>query len=225
MLENGIYTILQAESILSNWQTHYSITCSPSPSVLYSQWREEFTERDWKQVALKHIFLFSELMVQQVRHNRGNATSQIQQSCILFTKSPKRWTAMQKSCDNRQIKDWMPPYGVFVFAIISFSKLPHIVTFFLNYQTDKAREINSIPELEGLQICVTGALPLTLLIQSPWKIFCKGEWDKIMDTNPDCTNVEHRERTNKKTWSWSLLLVFPCLTLVGDPRASICATT
>jgi len=119
MLENGIYTILQAESILSNWQTHYSITCSPSPSVLYSQWREEFTERDWKQVALKHIFLFSQLMVQQVRHNRGNATSQMQQSCILFTKSPKRWTAMQKSCDNRQIKDWMPPYRVFVFASLA----------------------------------------------------------------------------------------------------------
>jgi hypothetical protein len=76
-----------------------------------------------------------------------------------------------------------------------------------------------------LQICVTGALPLTLLIQSPWKIFCMGEWDKIMYINPDCTNVEHRERTNKKTWSWSLMLVFPCLTLVRDPRAFNCETT
>jgi hypothetical protein len=102
MLENGIYTILQADSIFSNWQTHYHHLLSFTLSPLFT---EEFTERDWKQVALKHIFLFSELMVQQVRHNRGNATSQMQQSCILLTKTPKRWTAMQKSCDNRKIKD------------------------------------------------------------------------------------------------------------------------
>ncbi len=217
MLENGIYTILQADSIFSNWQTHYHHLLSFTLSPLFT---EEFTERDWKQVALKHIFLFSELMVQQVRHNRGNATSQMQQSCILLTKTPKRWTAMQKSCDNRKIKDWMLPYGVFVFTT-------HCDFLSELSEKDKALiEINSIPELEGLHICVAGALPLTLLIQSPWKMaFCMREWDKIMYINPDCTNVEHRERTNKKTWSWSLMLVFLCLTLVGDPRASICATT
>jgi hypothetical protein len=55
----------------------------------------------------------------------------------------------------------MLPYGVFVFTT-------HCD--FLSELSDKDKaliEINSIPELEGLHICVAGALPLTLLIQSP----------------------------------------------------------